>query len=163
MAIHRRIRAARRECCGAGRFSFRVEELRCRPQTQIEESRELLQRASRSDDTYARKHAVGLLAASSTVAVRDAASALAGSKGLSAARTGQDPQLYEVIAAAQAANGNFTQAIATQQTAIEKAAALYWNTAWLDERLEAYKKRRSWSGDLFAVPAATRPVPPLKH
>jgi len=64
--------------------------------------------------------------------------------------------MFEVIAAAFAASGDFRGAVAQQQTAIRRARALGWDVRAMDDRLAAYRASRSWSGDLLArAPAAT--------
>jgi hypothetical protein len=58
--------------------------------------------------------------------------------------------MYEVVAAAYAANGDFHNASAQQQLAVQKARSLGWNTHTLTERLDAYRHDRAWHGDLLA-------------
>src|SRR4029077_11835336 len=61
-----------------------------------------------------------------------------------------DPQMYEALAAAAAAGGDFASAVSQQETAIRKARDLTWNTHAMEERLAAYKGGKAWQGDLFA-------------
>ena len=61
--------------------------------------------------------------------------------------------MFEAVAAAQAANGDFARAEAQQQTALTKAKALGWNTRLIEERLDAYRNKKAWYGDIFAMPA----------
>jgi hypothetical protein len=56
----------------------------------------------------------------------------------------------EVVAAAYAANGDFHNASAKQQLAVQKAQGLGWNTGTLAERLDTYRHERAWHGDLLA-------------
>ncbi len=67
-----------------------------------------------------------------------------------------DPQMFEAVAAAYAANKDFREASAQQRVAITKASALGWNTAAMQRRLSAYRADRLWTGDLFAAPAEAR-------
>jgi TPR repeat protein len=132
-------------------------------EAKVSEARGLLEKAAESDDFFARKHAVGLLAASNVAAVRNPEAALRASKALLKSGMGADPQLFETVAAAQAANGLFEEAAARQETALSKAKALYWNTSQLEQRLKAYQARQAWTGDLFERIPVTTPPPPLKH
>jgi hypothetical protein len=66
----------------------------------------------------------------------------------------------ETLAAAQAANGQFKQAVEQQQNAIRIAAKLLWNTRLMEERLTSYRAGKLWTGDLFDVPAAEGLPPP---
>jgi hypothetical protein len=88
--------------------------------------------------------------------VRDPGTALAVAMKLSAGEIQSDPQMFEAVAAAYAANGDFHNAVAQQRVAIAKARRLAWNTRLMDERLAAYRSGKPWRGDLFAVPAAGR-------
>jgi len=63
-----------------------------------------------------------------------------------------DPQMFEAVGAAYAANGDFRQASAQQQIAIRKAQSLAWNTRVMAERLSAYRGGMPWRGDLLAPP-----------
>jgi hypothetical protein len=118
--------------------------------TQIAEARALLERAAASDSYYVRKHVAGLLAASPIDAVRDAPTALAVAMKLSSQPIQSDPQMFEAVAAAYAANGDFHKAVAQQQSAVRKAERLGWNTRQLEERLGAYRRGTAWHGDLFS-------------
>jgi uncharacterized protein len=121
---------------------------------QVREARSLLQRAAAADGYYVRKHVVALLAASPIAALRDPATAQQVAGRLATGDIQSDPQMFEALAAADAANGDFAGAVAQQQIAIRKARDLAWNTRALEERLAAYRGGRVWQGDLFATPAA---------
>jgi TPR repeat protein len=123
---------------------------------QLAEARSLLERAATSDSFYVRKHVVALLAASALDPVRDPGTALAVAMKLAAGEIQSDPQMFEAVGAAYAANGDFRQASAQQQLAIRKAQSLAWNTRVMAERLSAYRGGRPWRGDLLALPP---PVP----
>jgi hypothetical protein len=81
--------------------------------------------------------------------VRDPATALGVARRLAAGEIQSDPQMFEAIAAADAANGDFAGAVAGQQTAIGKAHGLGWSTRDMQARLEAYRARQAWHGELF--------------
>jgi len=119
---------------------------------QAAQAHSLLERAATSDSFYVRKHVVALLAASPLEAVRDPGTALSVAMQLAAGEIQSDPQMFEAVAAAHAANGDFRQASAQQQIAIRKAHSLAWNTRVMAERLSAYRGGRPWRGDLFALP-----------
>ncbi|MGC1728861.1 MAG: hypothetical protein WA747_05725 [Steroidobacteraceae bacterium] len=116
---------------------------------QVAEARALLESAAPSTDYYAMKHVVALLAASPSEAVRDPATALSVARRLATGEIQSDPQMFEAIAAADAANGDFARAAAEQETAIDSARRLGWSTQPMQERLEAYRSRRAWHGELF--------------
>ena len=118
---------------------------------QVAEARSLLKRAATSDSFYVRKHVVALLAASPLDAVRDPGTALSVAMKLAGGEIQSDPQMFEAVGAAYAANGDFRQASAQQQIAIRKAQSLAWNTRVMAERLAAYRGGRPWRGDLFAL------------
>jgi TPR repeat protein len=122
---------------------------------QIGEARTLLERAAAADSYYARKHAIALLAASPISTVHNPGAALSAANQLRQGEIQSDPQMFEVLAAAYAANGSFDAAVEQQETAIRKARTLAWNTRLMKERLAAYKAGRPWQGDLFAQPAGT--------
>jgi uncharacterized protein len=119
---------------------------------QAEQARAWLEKASASDSYYVRKHVTALLAASPVEAVRDPPTALGVAMKLAAGDIQSDPQMFEVVAAAYAANGDFHNAIAQQQLALQKAQSLGWNTSAMGERLSAYRHGKPWRGDLFAMP-----------
>ena len=112
--------------------------------------------AAQSNDPYAVKHAITLLSLPPQESLRDTAAALAAAKKLDGMDVDYDPQVSEVIAAAYAANGDFAQATKQQQRALDTAEDLYWNPSAMQERLSAYKNAVAWTGDLLALPAATR-------
>lgn len=114
-------------------------------------ARALLAQAARSDSYYVRKHVIALLASSPLDEVRDPPKALELARQLDASEIRADPQMYETVAAAYAANGGFRDATAQQQLAMEKARALGWNTRTMSERLDAYRHGRAWRGDLLGA------------
>ena len=121
---------------------------------QAAQARELLERAASADSFYVRKHVVALLAASALDAVRDAGTALAVAVKLAAGEIQSDPQMFEVVGAAYAANAEFRAASAQQRIALRKAQSLGWNTRLMTQRLAAYRDGRPWRGDLLTLPPA---------
>ena len=117
---------------------------------QVSEARALLERAATNDSYYVRKHVVALLAASPIEALRDHATAQQVAFKLALGDIQSDPQMFEALAAAAAAGGDFAGAVSQQQTAIRKARELAWNTHAMEERLASYRGGRAWRGDLFA-------------
>ena len=124
---------------------------------QAQQARALLQQAGAANSYYVRKHVAALLAASPIEAVRDPAAALSAARALLAGEIQSDPQMFEAVAAAYAANGDFPNAVAQQQLAIRKARSLGWNTRAMSERLGAYRGGKHWYGDLLALPPAGTP------
>jgi len=118
---------------------------------QAGEAHALLERAASSEDFYVMKHVVALLATAPQEAVRDAATARAVAHKLRAGPVQSDPQVFEAVAAAYAAGGEFGRAAREQQAAIEKAQSLGWDTRAMAQRLAAYKGEQPWHGDLFAA------------
>jgi TonB family protein len=118
---------------------------------QVAEARALLEKAASSDSYYVRKHVAAVLATSALEGLRDPATALAVAKRLAAGEIQGDPQMLEVLAAAQAANGDYREAVAQQERALQRAYALGWNTTAMADRLSAYRAARPWHGDLFAA------------
>jgi TPR repeat protein len=114
-------------------------------------ARTLLAQAARADSYYVRKHVVALLASSPLDEVRDPPKALELARQLDAAEIRADPQMYEAVAAAYAANGSFRDATAQQQLATDKARTLGWNTRTMSERLDAYRHGKAWRGDLLGT------------
>jgi TPR repeat protein len=126
--------------------------LRGNPSTeQTAQARALLARAAGSDSYYVRKHLVALLAASPVEAVRDPAGALAIAMKLAAGDIQSDPQMFESVAAAYAANSDFRKAVAQQDVALFKANSLGWNTRAMSDRRSAYRHNEPWRGELFAL------------
>ena len=119
---------------------------------QIAQARALFARAAGSDSYYVRKHLVALLAASPLEAIRDPVGALALAVKLAAGDIQSDPQMFEAVAAAYAANADFRKAVAQQDLALTKAQSLGWNTRAMSDRQSAYRRDTPWRGELFALP-----------
>lgn len=123
------------------------------------EARRLLEAVARSGSTFAARHAVAVLATTPFEAVRDPAIALATAKKLDAGDYADDPQTWEALAAAYAANGRFAEAVHEEQRAIKLADWYRWNTTAMRQRLESYRAKHAWTGDIFIVPQDATPVP----
>jgi hypothetical protein len=121
---------------------------------QVAKARALLEQAAGADGFYVRKHVAALLAASPLEAVRDPDTALRVALKLAAGEIQSDPQMFETIAAAYAASGDFGHATASERMAIRKAEALAWNTDLMKQRLAEYRAGRAWRGELLASPLA---------
>lgn len=118
---------------------------------QAAQARALLAQAAHADNYYVRKHIVALLATSPLDAVRDPRAALELARQLAAGAIRVDPQMYETVAAAYAANGDFKNAAAQQQLAVQTARRLHWDTRTMAQRLEEYRRGSAWRGDLLAA------------
>lgn len=116
----------------------------------VSEARGLLERAAASSDYYVMKHVVALLAAGPVTGARDPATAQQVAARLAAGPIQSDPQMFEALAAASAANGNFAEAATREQAAVSRARELNWDTLAMQQRLAAYRAGRSWQGDVFA-------------
>jgi TPR repeat protein len=117
----------------------------------------LLEQASGADSYYVRKHVAALLAASPLEAVRDPATALRVALKLAAGEIQSDPQMFETLAAAYAASGDFGNATASERIALRKAEALAWNTRLMKQRLDEYRAGRAWRGELLALSPSGAP------
>jgi TPR repeat protein len=60
-----------------------------------------------------------------------------------------DPTPYEIRAAAQAAQGDFSHAVSSEKSAIGRARFLGWDLAPLRARLADYQAHKAWYGDLL--------------
>jgi hypothetical protein len=59
--------------------------------------------------------------------------------------------MFEAVAAAYAATGDFHHAVAQQELAMRKAQSLGWDTRSMSAKLHAYRSGKPWRGDLFAL------------
>jgi hypothetical protein len=120
------------------------------------QARALLAKAAQANNYYVQKHVIALMAAAPFPALHDPATARAVAERLATWGVEADPQMYEALAAAEAASGDYWKAGNNQWTAVKRAKELNWNTQLMDERLALYRKSHPWSGDLFAfsTPAA---------
>jgi TonB family protein len=129
----------------------------------VDEIKELVTKAAASQNPYAMKHAIAMASYSSVEALRDPSLALSTAERLKKHDDNLDPHVEEAIAAAYAINQNFKEAKKFQERAVKKADKLYWNTQLMEERLSSYTAGKLGApGDLFAVPPATTPPPPVK-
>jgi hypothetical protein len=127
--------------------------------TNFDEVKSLLNAAVTADNAYTLKHATALYALPPVDTLSNKAAALALVPRLKKHDDSLDPHINEAMAAAYAVNGDFKNAIAQQKRTVKKAEELYWNTAKMEERLAAYTENRVLTGDVFAVPPTTDPLP----
>ena len=145
---------------GAAQLALALDLLNGEPSAaEVSQAKALLEDAGRSDNFYARKHVAALLASSPTTAIREPAIALEVAKKLWSERIEADPQMFEAVAAAYAANHDTWEAVSKQKMAIKRATILGWNTRLMQERLAAYQQSRTWTGDLFVLPTEGTPTP----
>jgi Gram-negative bacterial TonB protein C-terminal len=120
-------------------------------EAQVRRAHELLAQAASAESYYVGKHVVALLASSPVAALRDPGAALGIAARLLAGEIQSDPEMFEAVAAAYAASGDFRNAVAQQQVALRKAQGLGWDTRATLQRLADYRSGRSWSGELLAA------------
>ncbi|HTP38066.1 MAG TPA: energy transducer TonB [Steroidobacteraceae bacterium] len=104
----------------------------------------LLHGAANSVDPFVALWATGLLATAPVDALRDPAAALTHASQFK----DSDPDTRETLAAIQAANGHFDQAIKLEQAAISKASSWRWKLDELQKRLATYQSGKPWTGYL---------------
>jgi TPR repeat protein len=114
------------------------------------QARTLLEQAATSDNLYVRKHVAAMLATAPSDAARDPITALNLARQVAEASLQPDPQVFEVLAAAYAVNGDYQQAVSEQKRALNKAEMLGWNTPSMHSRMASYRANQAWSGDIFA-------------
>lgn len=90
-----------------------------------------------------------LLAAASEPGLRDPQRALELLKTVLQGVEEVDPTTLEIRAAAQAADGDFAHAVASEQKAISQAHYLKWDLTPLQARLASYQAGKAWYGDLL--------------
>ena len=104
----------------------------------------LLHGAANSLDPFTALWATGLLATAPADALRDPAFALSNAKQFNHT----DPDTLETLAAAQAANGNFEEAVKLERQAIDAAGRWKWKLDELQKRLATYQSGKPWTGYL---------------
>jgi len=98
-----------------------------------------------SDD--ARLLLAAVLAATGEASLRDPSRALDLLKRVQ--DVDEDPTPYEIRAAAEAAQGDFSHAAGAEQSAISRATRLGWDLAPLQQRLSLYQSGKPWYGSLL--------------
>ena len=98
-----------------------------------------------SDD--ARLLLAAVLAATSEASLRDPSRALDLLKRVQ--DVDADPTPYDIQAAAEAAQGDFSHAVRTEQSAISRATKLGWDLTPLQQRLSLYQSGKPWYGSLL--------------
>jgi hypothetical protein len=112
----------------------------------------LLHGAANAKDNFTHLWATGLLATHPKESLRDAPFAL--ERALELKNAG-DPDADEALAAAQAANGHYAEAVLAETRAINVARALKWQTDRMAERLAAYQQGKPFVGYLCDCRALT--------
>jgi hypothetical protein len=120
-----------------------VRRMRGADPAQGEAVRALLRRATDSSEPALAALAAGLLATHPVTAYRDPVAALERALALASLN---DPDVLEAQAAAQAASGHFSEAVAAGEAALAAARRLHWNTARIEERLARYRAGEAWTG-----------------
>jgi hypothetical protein len=135
--------------------------------SEVAELKAMLTAAVANDNAYALKHAAAIFAvpANDQVGAQlvDKELALSTALRLKKYDTSVDPQVNDVMAAAFAVNDNFRDAVKQQERAVSKAQKLHWNTQNMEARLAAYNTGKLVTGDLFALPPVTVPLPPVDN
>jgi len=103
----------------------------------------LLHGAANATDPFTQLWATGLLATAPVAEIRDPTFAL--QSALTLKNPEQDPDIAEALAAAQAANGQFDDAVRTETLALAQAKKRHWNNAQLRQRLAAYQSNTPWT------------------
>lgn len=105
----------------------------------------LLHGAANSKSPAVELWATGILATSPVAEIRDPPFALQLAQDFN---NSGDPDELEALAAAQAANAMYAEAIQTEQRALKQAKAWGWNDVLLSHRLTAYQSSQPWIGYL---------------
>jgi hypothetical protein len=105
----------------------------------------LLHDAANSKIPVVQLWATGLLATSPVAEIRDPPFALQLAQDF---KNSDDPDELEALAAAQAANAMYAEAIQTEERALKQARVWGWNDVLLSRRLTAYQSNQPWIGYL---------------
>jgi uncharacterized protein len=108
-----------------------------------------LQRAAKNGNSSAKLYLAALLATNPQPNVRDPARALELADGI-VKELHDDPSVWEVRAAANAARGDFKAAAKDQARAVKGAVDLGWDLTPMQKRQDLYASNQAWSGDLLA-------------
>jgi TPR repeat protein len=120
-------------------------------------ARDALQAAVAGGHEPAVRYLAGLLASARDVSLRDPVRALELIDAqISHPQFGKYPLVFEVAAAASAANGDYVAAVERQKRAIALAVRAEPKNSLRLQRLAAYQSGRPWTGALPVVPALRR-------
>jgi uncharacterized protein len=108
-----------------------------------------LQRAAKNGNSSAKLYLAALLATSPQPNVHDPARALELADGIMK-ELHDDPSVWEVRAAANAARGDFKSAAKDQARAVKEAETLGWDLTPLQKRQDLYASNLAFRGDLLA-------------
>lgn len=70
----------------------------------------------------------------------------------------QDPDLWQIVAAAHSANGDFGAAVRAQREAARWARFFRWSTEEFDRRLAEYRARREVREEIVTIPTVARDI-----
>jgi TPR repeat protein len=107
-----------------------------------------LERAAKNGNASAKLLLSAVLAANPASEIRDPARALALADNIEHDYK-NDPSLWEIRAAANAARGDYRAAVKAELKAISEAGSLGWDLAPLEQRQALYVAEKSWSGNLL--------------
>jgi hypothetical protein len=105
------------------------------------------------------KYMAALLLSHPTDGAADAARAR--ELAMAVTRTGygrQDPDSWQILAAAEAASGNFGAAIRAQKAAARWARMFGWSTEEFERRLQEYRASRAVQDEIVTIPTVARQV-----
>lgn len=108
-----------------------------------------LERAAKHGNGNAKLYLAAVLATNQQAKAHDHGRALALTEDITK-EFKDDPTLWEIRAAAEAAGGDFPAAGKDQALAIKQAESLGWDLTPMRERQDSYAAKRPWSGDLLA-------------
>ncbi|HEY2037579.1 MAG TPA: hypothetical protein VGG96_11235, partial [Steroidobacteraceae bacterium] len=114
----------------------------------VAQARRWLEQAAAQGNQDGELYLSALLAAAPEPGLRDPQQALAMLQKISH-YVADDPTALEVRAAAQAAGGDFADALLTEKKAIAEAHHLGWDLSPLQARLAIYQAGKPWYGDLL--------------
>lgn len=117
--------------------------------TDVTQAKGWLDRAAEQSDQDAKLLLAAILAATPQAALRDPAQAMHLLKEVQDVDVDEDPTPFDIRAAAQATEGDFSDAVRSEQAAISRAGQLGWDLSPLEQRLSLYRSSKPWYGSLL--------------
>lgn len=114
----------------------------------IAQAKSWLEQAAAQGNQDGELYLAALLAAAPEPGLRDPQQALGMLQKISH-YVQDDPTALEIQAAAQAAGGDFADAVLAEKKAVAKAHHLGWDVSPLQGRLVIYQAGKAWYGDLL--------------
>jgi TonB family protein len=108
-----------------------------------------LERAASHNNDAAKMRLAAILAADPSPDIRNPNRALSLADSLQRGHS-YDPSLWEIKAAAAAAQSDFKTAVKAQSEAVSRAKALDWDVTAMTARQADYASNRAWTGNLMA-------------